>query len=164
MASNPSQQNDSKLARDLAKILRDSELTEIELERGELRIRVAREIHAAPIAYAHAPAPAPAPAAAPQAASANPPETPASTKAADPASHPGAVKSPMVGTVYRKPNPESPTFGSVGDAVKEGDTILLIEAMKTFNPITAPSSGKITEILVDDAQPVEYGEPLFIIS
>jgi acetyl-CoA carboxylase biotin carboxyl carrier protein len=70
MASNPSQQNDSKLARDLAKILRDSELTEIELERGELRIRVAREIHAAPIAYAHAPAPAPAPAAAPQAASA----------------------------------------------------------------------------------------------
>ena len=134
MASNPSQQNDSKLARDLAKILRDSELTEIELERGELRIRVAREIHAAPIAYAHAPAPAP------------------------------AVKSPMVGTVYRKPNPESPNFVSVGDAVKEGDTILLIEAMKTFNPITAPSSGKITEILVDDAQPVEYGEPLFIIS
>lgn len=168
MASTPSQQSDSKLARDLAKILRDSELTEIELERGELRIRVAREIHAAPVAYTHAPAPsaapAPAPAAAPQATSANPPETPASTKAADPASHPGAVKSPMVGTVYRKPNPESPNFVSVGDTVKEGDTILLIEAMKTFNPITAPSSGKITEILVDDAQPVEYGEPLFIIS
>lgn len=165
MASNPSTQSDSKLARDLAKILRDSELTEIELERGELRIRVAREIPVAPVTYAAAPAPAAhAPAPAPQAAAAVPPETPASTKAADPGSHPGAVKSPMVGTVYLKPNPESPDFVSVGDSVKEGDTILLIEAMKTFNPITAPRSGKITEILVDDAQPVEYGEPLFIIS
>ena len=168
MASNPSSQSDSKLARDLAKILRDSELTEIELERGELRIRVAREIPAANVTYAQAPAahaaPAPAPAPAPQAASVNPPETPASSKAADPAGHPGAVKSPMVGTVYLKPNPESPNFVSVGDSVKEGDTILLIEAMKTFNPITAPSSGKVSEILVEDAQPVEYGEPLFIIS
>lgn len=165
MASTPSTQSDSKLARDLAKILRDSELTEIELERGELRIRVAREIHAAPVTYAAAPAPvAHAPAPAPQAATASPPETPASKSAADPGSHPGAVKSPMVGTVYLRPNPESPNFVSVGDSVKEGDTILLIEAMKTFNPITAPASGKIAEILVDDAQPVEYGEPLFIIS
>lgn len=165
MASNPSTQSDSKLARDLAKILRDSDLTEIELERGELRIRVAREIHAAPVTYAAAPAPAaPAPAPAPQAATTNPPETPASAKAADPASHPGTVKSPMVGTVYLKPNPESPNFVKPGDTVKEGDTILLIEAMKTFNPITAPASGKVTELLAEDGQPVEYGEPLFIIS
>ena len=166
MASNPSTQSDSKLARDLAKILRDSELTEIELKRGELRIRVAREIHAAPVTYAAAPAPAPmpAPAPAPQAATATPPETPAPARAADAASHPGVVKSPMVGTVYLKPNPESANFVSVGDSVKEGDTILLIEAMKTFNPITAPASGKVSEILVEDGQPVEYGEPLFIIS
>lgn len=163
MASTPSTQSDSKLARDLAKILRDSELTEIELERGELRIRVAREIHAAPVTYQAAPAPM-AHAPAPQAATASPPETPAPAKAADPASHPGTVKSPMVGTVYLKPNPESPNFVSPGDTVKEGDTILLIEAMKTFNPITAPASGKVTELLVEDGQPVEYGEPLFIIS
>lgn len=77
--------------------------------------------------------------------------------------HPGVVKSPMVGTAYLQPNPDSPAFCAVGDSVKQGDTILLIEAMKTFNPITAEKSGKIAEILIEDGQPVEYGEPLFIL-
>jgi acetyl-CoA carboxylase biotin carboxyl carrier protein len=147
--SNP--QVDSKLVRELADILNDTELTEIEVEKGELRIRVAREITAAPAA-----APAPAPASAP--------ETPAATGAADAKSHPGAVTSPMVGTVYLRPSPEADQFKKAGDSVKEGETILLVEAMKTFNPITAPKSGTLTELLVDDAQPVEYGEALFIIS
>ncbi|PWE17841.1 acetyl-CoA carboxylase biotin carboxyl carrier protein [Marinicauda salina] len=164
MASTPSRnQINPKLVRELADILKDTELTEIEVERGELRIRVAREITAAPAAYAPVPHAAPAqPAPQPQAADTA--ETPAPVGAAEAASHPGAVTSPMVGTVYLRPNPESDAFVKVGDTVKEGDTILLVEAMKTFNPITAPSSGKVTEILVEDAQPVQYGEPLFIIS
>ena len=155
---------DSKLVRELADILKDTELTEIEVEKGELKIRVARELTvapavmqaAAPVAAAPAPAPAPAPAAAP--------ETPASPSAADPKAHPGAVTSPMVGTAYLRPSPDADAFKRVGDPVKEGETILLVEAMKTFNPITAPTSGTLTEMLVDDAQPVEYGEALFIIS
>lgn len=166
MASNTSRpQIDSKLVRELADILKDTELTEIEVEKGELRIRVAREIHAAPAMHyapapaAHAPAPQPAPASAPS----SPPETPASSGAADPKSHPGAVTSPMVGTAYLRPSPDAEQFKKPGDSVKEGETILLVEAMKTFNPITAPKSGKLVELLVDDAQPVEYGEALFII-
>lgn len=165
MASNTSRpQIDSKLVRELADILNDTELTEIEVERGELRIRVAREVHAAPMQYAAAPqAPAAAPQPAPASAPSSPPETPASSGAADPKSHPGAVTSPMVGTVYVRPSPDAEQFKKPGDSVKEGDTILLVEAMKTFNPITAPKSGKLLELLVDDAQPVEYGEALFII-
>lgn len=162
--SNP--QVDSKLVRELADILNDTELTEIEVEKGELRIRVAREITAAPAVYATQPmhAPMPAMAAAPAPAPASAPETPAATGAADAKSHPGAVTSPMVGTVYLRPSPEADQFKKAGDSVKEGETILLVEAMKTFNPITAPKSGTLTELLVDDAQPVEYGEALFIIS
>lgn len=162
--SNP--QVDSKLVRELADILNDTELTEIEVEKGELRIRVAREITAAPAVYSAQPmhAPMPAPAAAPAPATATAPETPAATGAADAKSHPGAVTSPMVGTVYLRPSPEADQFKKAGDSVKEGETILLVEAMKTFNPITAPKSGTLTELLVDDAQPVEYGEALFIIS
>jgi acetyl-CoA carboxylase biotin carboxyl carrier protein len=162
--SNP--QVDSKLVRELADILNDTELTEIEVEKGELRIRVAREITAAPAVYSAQPmhAPMPAPAAAPDPAPATAPETPAATGAADAKSHPGAVTSPMVGTVYLRPSPEADQFKKAGDSVKEGETILLVEAMKTFNPITAPKSGTLTELLVDDAQPVEYGEALFIIS
>ncbi|MGY6627991.1 MAG: acetyl-CoA carboxylase biotin carboxyl carrier protein [Oceanicaulis sp.] len=162
MASNPSgPQGDAKFVRELAKILKDTDLTEIEVERGDLKIRVAREFPAAPaVHYAAAPAPAPAPAAvsAPVPAAASAPEA-----AADPKSHPGAVNSPMVGTCYLRPSPDADLFKKAGDAVKEGETVLLIEAMKTFNPITAPKSGKLIEILVTEAQPVEYGEPLFII-
>ena len=162
--SNP--QVDSKLVRELADILNDTELTEIEVEKGELRIRVAREVTAAPAVYASQPmhAPMAAPAAAPAPAPASAPETPAAPGAADAKSHPGAVTSPMVGTVYLRPSPEADQFKKAGDSVKEGETILLVEAMKTFNPITASKSGTLTELLVDNAQPVEYGEALFIIS
>lgn len=159
--SNP--QVDSKLVRELADILNDTDLTEIEVEKGEMRIRVAREITAAPAVYAAQPAAAPM-AAAPAPAPASAPEAPAAVSAADAKSHPGAVTSPMVGTVYLRPSPEADQFKKAGDSVKEGDTILLVEAMKTFNPITASKSGTLTELLVDDAQPVEYGEALFIIS
>ena len=162
MASNTSRpQIDSKVVRELADILKDTELTEIEVEKGELRIRVAREVTAAPaMIQAAAPAPvAAAPVAAPTAAPAAD-----SAPASETKSTAGAVTSPMVGTAYLRPSPDADSFKKVGDTVKEGDTILLVEAMKTFNPITAPKSGTLTEMLVDDAQPVEYGEALFVIS
>ncbi len=162
MASTTSRpQIDAKIVRELADILKDTELTEIEVEKGELRIRVAREITAAPVAYHAAPAPAPvaAPAAAPVAAPAAD-----AAPAGGGSAHADAVTSPMVGTAYLRPSPDADAFKKVGDAVKEGETIILVEAMKTFNPITAPKSGTLTEMLVDDAQPVEYGEALFVIS
>ena len=161
MASTTSRpQIDAKVVRELADILKDTELTEIEVEKGELRIRVAREITAAPVAYA---APAPAPVAAPAAAPAAAPVADAAP-AGETKYTAGAVPSPMVGTAYLRPSPDADAFKKVGDAVKEGETIILVEAMKTFNPITAPKSGTLTEMLVDDAQPVEYGEALFVIS
>lgn len=159
MASTPKKtaSTDTKLVRELAKILNDTGLTEIEMEKGSLKIRVAKgggqivQTMAAPAAPAAAPS---QPVAAPAAA----------TEKKDAAAHPGAAKSPMVGTVYTRPSPDADAFVKVGDKVKEGDTIVLIEAMKTFNPITATKSGKIEEILVEDAQPVEFGEVLFIIA
>ncbi len=164
MASNTSRpQIDSKLVRELADILKDTELTEIEVEKGELKIRVARKMEAAPAAYyAPAPsAPAPTPAAAPAPAASSAPEA---APAAEKKSSAGAVTSPMVGTAYLRPSPDADQFKKPGDAVKEGETILLVEAMKTFNPITAPKSGTLSELLVEDAQPVEYGEALFVIT
>lgn len=160
MASTPkkSASTDTKLVRELAKILNDTGLTEIEMEKGSLKIRVAKGGGQFVQAMA-APAPVAAPAAAPQ----SQPVAAPSTKA-DASAHPGAAKSPMVGTVYVRPSPDADAFVKVGDKVKEGDTIVLIEAMKTFNPITAAKSGKIEEILVEDAQPVEFGEVLFIIA
>ncbi len=150
---------DIKLVKDLAKILNDTELTEIELEKGSLKIRVAK--NGGQIVQS---AVAPAPMAAPAPATSQPVAAPAAkTEKADAGAHPGAVKSPMVGTVYTRPSPDADTFVSVGDKVKEGDTIVLVEAMKTFNPIIAPRSGKIEEVLVEDSQPVEFGEALFII-
>jgi acetyl-CoA carboxylase biotin carboxyl carrier protein len=147
---------DPDLVRDLARLINETDLTEIEVEKGDLRIRVARNIMAAvsvPMAapqavYAPAPAPAAAPAAAPVPA---------------PANHPGAVKSPMVGTAYRRPSPDAKAFIEIGTTVKEGDKLLLVEAMKTFNEIVAPRAGTVTAILVEDGQPVEYGEPLVVI-
>jgi acetyl-CoA carboxylase biotin carboxyl carrier protein len=152
---------DAALVRQLADILNDTSLTEIEVERGELRIRVAREITAAPVVqYAAAPAqyaPAPAAAAAaPAAAPASMPSDPATIVAKSGET----VKSPMVGTVYLQASPEAPPFISVGATVKKGQTLLIIEAMKTMNPIQAPRDGVIADILVGDAQPVEFGEPL----
>lgn len=164
MASTPSRpQIDPKIVRELADILRDTELTEIEVEKADLKIRVAREIQAAPAAH-YAPAPAPAPA--PAAPSAPAPAATSVPEGKDAAAKPkaGATTSPMVGTAYLRPSPDADQFKKTGDTVKEGDTILLIEAMKTFNPITAPKSGTLTELMVEDAQPVEYGEALFVIA
>jgi acetyl-CoA carboxylase biotin carboxyl carrier protein len=151
---------DPELVRELASILSDSGLSEIEVEHGELRLRLARTMTAvhAPTHMVQVPQ---AVAAAPVAAATPAPAAPA--PAADAKSHPGAVTSPMVGTAYLSPEPEAPPFVKVGDAVTQGQTIMVVEAMKTFNPIPAPRAGKITAILVSDAQPVEFGEPLAII-
>ncbi len=145
---------DSELVRQLADVLNDTGLTEVEYESGGLRIRVARNVqHAvvsgAPTLMAHAPAPV---------AAAAPIATPA-----DAASHPGAVKSPMVGVAYLSPEPGAAPFITVGANITEGQTIVLIEAMKTFNPVKAPRSGKIVRIMVDNGAPVEYGEVLVVI-
>ncbi|MEJ6395277.1 acetyl-CoA carboxylase biotin carboxyl carrier protein [Gymnodinialimonas sp. 2305UL16-5] len=150
----------------LAELLRKNDLTELHVKReyGEadwLNVRVARQQPGAPVVMQAAPsAPAPvAPSAAPAAAS------PAETAAAadDPAQAPGAVTSPMVGTVYLQPEPSAPAFVSVGDKVTEGQTLLIVEAMKTMNQIPAPRSGTVKRILVEDKAPVEYGAPLMII-
>ena len=150
---------ESQLIRELAELLNDTGLTEIEIEKSGLKIRVAKKIsiNAVPAAAYAAPAPAAAPAAA--AAEASKP----TTAPGDLSKHPGAVKSPMVGTAYRSPEPGAPMFCEVGSKVNQGDTLLIIEAMKTMNQIPAPRSGTVKAILVENAQPVEYGEPLFII-
>jgi acetyl-CoA carboxylase biotin carboxyl carrier protein len=148
---------DAKLVRNLADILTDTGLTEIEVQQGELKIRVSRgATAAAPVTYA-APAPPPAPVAAP-AAEAAPAAAPAPAAVAG-----EAVKSPMVGTVYLQPQPEAPKFVKVGDKVAEGQTLLIIEAMKTMNPIPAPRAGTVLQVLCADGQAVEFGEPLVVI-
>lgn len=151
---------DAGMVRELAAILREADLGEVEIEHEGLRIRVSKATSMAPVAptMVHAPvAPAPAPvvtapAAAPAAA------TPAATAAPS-----NAVTSPMVGTVYLSPDPASKVFVNVGDKVKKGDTLMLIEAMKTFNPVTAEAAGTVKEILVADSQPVEFGEALIVV-
>ena len=151
--------SETKLIRELAEILNETDLSEIEMKRGDLKIRVSK--HSGQMISAVAPTMAPAPiAAAPSPVAA---VAAAAEPAADVSNHPGAVKSPMVGTAYIRPSPDAAPFVSPGDQVSEGDTVLLVEAMKTFNPITASKSGKVTQVLVGDAQPVEFGEPLFII-
>ncbi|HEY0926649.1 acetyl-CoA carboxylase biotin carboxyl carrier protein [Brevundimonas sp.] len=154
---------DATLVRQLADILNDTDLTEIEVEKGELRIRVAREITAAPVVqYAAAPAPlAAAPVAAPAVAAA--PVAMASDPATIVARSGEEVKSPMVGTAYLQASPEAPKFVQPGDKVKKGQTLLIVEAMKTMNPIQAPRDGVVAEVLVGDAQPVEFGEPLVLL-
>ncbi len=154
----PTNTSDTALIRELADILNQTELSEIEMKRGDLKIRVSK--HNGQVVNTIA-APAPVAMAAPTAAAA--PIATEVPSAPDHSNHPGAVKSPMVGTAYVRPSPDASTFVSDGDSVKEGDTILLIEAMKTFNPITAPKSGTIKAVMVNDAQPVEFGEVLFII-
>jgi acetyl-CoA carboxylase biotin carboxyl carrier protein len=150
---------DTRLVRKLADILNATELTEIEVERGDLKIKVARQAvfaHAAPMAMA---GPAVAAAPAPVAHVAAPAATPA---AAAPARG-EQVKSPMVGTIYLASQPGADPFVKPGDKVAAGQTLLIVEAMKTMNPIPAPRAGTVLEILVDDAQPVEFGEPLVIL-
>jgi len=143
---------DAAVIRELADLLNETGLTEIEIEQNGMRVRVSRGMtHAvAPSAVAAAPAPtATAPAEAP-------------AKSTGPAA--GAVPSPMVGTVYVAPEPGKPPFVKVGDTVKEGDTLMIVEAMKTMNPITAPRAGTIKEICVRDSQPVEFGQSLVILA
>ncbi|SDN80617.1 acetyl-CoA carboxylase biotin carboxyl carrier protein [Phyllobacterium sp. OV277] len=147
---------DKVMIRDLAEILNETDLTDIEIEQGDLRIRVSRQItmQAAPQAvYAQAPA-----AAAPVAAA-------APIEAAKPAGDPSknAVPSPMVGTAYLSPAPGARAFIEVGTKVKEGQTLMIIEAMKTMNQIPSPRAGTVTAILIEDSQPVEYGELLVVI-
>jgi len=145
---------DSALVRELALLLDETSLTEIEIERAGLRLRVARNVSVAatmPMQMAAAPAALPAASAAPAAAG------------PDLSKHPGAVSSPMVGTAYWAPEPGAKPFIEVGSKVSVGQTLLIIEAMKTMNQIPSPRAGTVTQILVEDGQPVEYGEPLVII-
>jgi acetyl-CoA carboxylase biotin carboxyl carrier protein len=161
LKNDPAGEIDTALVRSLADILNDTDLTEIEVERGDLKIRVAREVTvAAPVHYAPAPvaqAAASAPAAAP--APVSMPSDPATivAKAGE------EVKSPMVGTAYLRASPEAEVFVQPGDKVKKGQTLLIVEAMKTMNPIQSPRDGVIVEVLVGDAQPVEFGEPLVLL-
>jgi acetyl-CoA carboxylase biotin carboxyl carrier protein len=144
---------DTALVRELAQLLTETGLTEIEVEDGNRKIKVARQ--AAPMAAAQvaaAPAAAPAPIAA------------APVMAAAPAIDPGTVKSPMVGTVYLATEPGSPNFVEIGSKVKKGDTLVIIEAMKVMNTITAPNAGTVTAILVENAQPVEFDQPLVVVA
>jgi acetyl-CoA carboxylase biotin carboxyl carrier protein len=143
---------DQELIRELARLLEETGLTEIEFERNGARVRVARQVALA----------------APQGRPAAPVEIPADTRApevaaADPTKHPGVVASPMVGTAYRGPEPGARPFVEVGSTVRAGDTLLIVEAMKTMNQIPAPRAGRVIQILIEDGQPVEFGEPLMII-
>lgn len=148
---------DTEFVRKLAAILEETKLGEIELADGDRRIRVARPtasvVQPAPVMMAAAPTAVAAPVAAAGAAPA----------AGDLSKHPGAVKSPMVGTAYLAPEPGKPNFVSVGDKVTAGQTLLIIEAMKTFNPIKAPKAGTVVQVLIENARPVEFGEPLMIV-
>lgn len=141
---------DVKLVRQLAELLDETKLSEIEVEDGGRKIRVARTMTAVAAPAQAFAAPAAAPAAAPVAA-------------LPPADHPGTIKSPMVGTAYLAPSPEAAPFVSVGATVAEGDTLIIIEAMKVMNPIIAPRAGKVTQILVSAGQPVEFDQPLVIV-
>ena len=161
MAKDPKDKDglERALIRDLAQLLNETGLTEIELERDGLKLRIARQatvVAAPPVAAGAAAAstrPAPTPAAT---------EQPASV-ASDLAAHPGCVRSPMVGTAYRSPEPGAPAFIEIGTRVSQGQTLLIIEAMKTMNHIPAPRSGIIAHILFENGQPVEFNEPLVVI-
>jgi acetyl-CoA carboxylase biotin carboxyl carrier protein len=149
-----SKNDDSALIRELALLLDETNLTEIEIERAGLRVRVARNVSIAASIPTHVQSAAPAPAA-------NVAVTPPAV--ADLAKHPGVVPSPMVGTAYWAPEPGAKPFIEVGTKVSAGQTLLIIEAMKTMNQIPSPRAGTVTQILVEDGQPVEFGEPLVII-
>lgn len=162
--TNKSHEADVEFIRALAELLRENDLTELQVKRdyGEddsLNVRVSRQMApAAPVQVA-----APAPAAAAVAPAAAPTPAAAAPAAEDPASHPGAVTSPMVGTVYMQAEPGAPAFVTVGATISEGDTILIVEAMKTMNHIPAPRAGTVKRILVEDGAAVEFGTPLVII-
>lgn len=155
---------DTGVIRELAAILREADLGELEVEHEGLRVRVTKPAPppvqtlapaAAPTAMVAAPAPAPLPA---------PTAQSVSSDTGPVVMDENTVTSPMVGTVYLSPEPGAKVFVNVGDKVKKGDTVMLVEAMKTFNPVESPRSGTVTKIVVEDAQPVEFGEPLIVIS
>jgi acetyl-CoA carboxylase biotin carboxyl carrier protein len=145
---------DAQIIRELARLLDETNLSEIEIEREGLRLRVARNMHV----QAGISAPLPV-----LAHTAEAPVAPAPATGSDLAKHPGAVKSPMVGTVYTAPEPGAAKFTNLGDTVAQGQTLLLVEAMKTMNPIVAHRAGKVAQILVENEAPVEYGQVLMVI-
>ncbi len=153
--SNKSKAIDQAVIRDLANILTETGLTEIEIEQDDLRIRVAKAPPAvttvATVDSVETPAPPP------------PMEVAPTPPTASHTSDKNTITSPMVGTAYRKPDPDAKPFVEIGQSVREGQTLMIVEAMKTFNPITSPRSGKVTAILVEDGQPVEFGEPLAVV-
>lgn len=144
-------QIDGDLVKQLAGILNETGLTEIEYDTGSLKIRVAKSVHQTAVMAAPMPAMGHAVVAA------------AAAAPSDAANHPGCIKSPMVGVAYLSPEPGKPPFVKVGDQVAEGATLLLIEAMKTYNPVKAPKGGRVAQIIVADTSPVEFGEPLIVI-
>jgi acetyl-CoA carboxylase biotin carboxyl carrier protein len=144
---------DQNLIRELAGLLTETDLSEIEIEQHGLRVRVARTVTVVTAA--------PAPVAAAPAAAAQPGAN--SAHSAEPALRPGTVTSPMVGTAYLSPEPGAAAFVEVGATVREGQTVMIVEAMKTMNQIPAPKAGTVTAILVEDGQPVEYGEPMLVV-
>jgi acetyl-CoA carboxylase biotin carboxyl carrier protein len=146
---------DADIVRTLADLLHEKDLSEIEYSGEDWHVRVAKGTPGGSVISAPAPAATPAPVTAAVAEASKPAETVAD--------HPGVVASPMVGTVYLSDEPDAPPFVSVGDSVAEGETLVLIEAMKVFNPIKAPKGGKISQILISNGDPVEFGEPLLII-
>jgi acetyl-CoA carboxylase biotin carboxyl carrier protein len=154
----PAPEDQLRLIRMLADILDETGLTEIELEQDGTRVRVARKMN-----VKTAPSALPIPAGPELTSEPAPAVSAAKASTLDPATHAGVVKSPMVGTVYRSPSPGASAFIEVGAEVKQGQTLLIIEAMKTMNQIPAPRAGKVVQILVENGQPVEYGEPLAII-
>ena len=158
MAKSPkvSGAGDTALVKALADILDEAGLAELEYETADLSVRLSRVAGTAPVA-------AVAPVATPTVAPTAMPAPAAASPAEDMASHPGALTSPMVGTVYVAPEPDAPAFVAVGDTVKKGQTVLIVEAMKVMNPITAPTDGKIAQIMVQNGQPVEFGEVLVVI-
>ncbi len=143
--------DEQRLIRQLAELLNETGLSEIEIEKSGLKVRVARTLHVQSTV------------AAPAAAAATATPTAGASKSADPGKHPGVVKSPMVGTAYCSPEPGAAVFIEIGSKVSQGDTLFIIEAMKTMNQIPAPHGGKVTAILIENGQPVEFGEPLVII-
>lgn len=153
---------DSKLIEEIAGIMVETGLTEVELKQGENTLRLSKATGTAAVPTVVAAAPAPPATPAPSAI-----ETPAAAQeepgGEPPAEHPGTVTSPMVGTVYLAPQPDADPFVSVGDRIGEGDTLMIIEAMKVMNPLPSPRAGTVKAILIGDAQPVEFGDPLIII-
>jgi len=142
---------DHDLIRELARLLDETGLSEIEYERDGQRVRVARHAQVAAAAPARPAAPA------------DPPAPVAETAPLDPAKHPGVITSPMVGTAYVGPEPGARPFVEVGSRVEAGDTLLIVEAMKTMNQIPSPRAGTVIQVLIEDGQPVEFGEPLMIV-